>query len=99
MHTFFGIINVDTKHAFWRKTMLQKVKRWGHSLAIRIPASLARELHIEPDCEVDLRVEDGKLLIVPISKRKCLQELVDAINENNLHKEVEWGEVEGNEIW
>lgn len=36
-------------------------KKWGNSLAIRIPKVIAEELHIENNAKVDLRTEKALL--------------------------------------
>lgn len=41
----------------------QYLKRWGNSLAVRIPASLADRIHLHEDQEVEVRAERGTLVI------------------------------------
>ncbi len=43
--------------------MTQAVLKWGNSLAVRIPAAVARQMGIEEGAKLDLRVE-GKRLVV-----------------------------------
>ena len=45
--------------------MLVRISKWGNSLALRIPAPFAQETGIESGTEVDLALEDGKLVITP----------------------------------
>ena len=78
------------------KLMKQVIKRWGNSLGFRIPKSIAQELKLREGSTVEIRVEDGKLVIVP---QRNLEELLERIKPENLHKETEWGEREGNEVW
>ena len=78
------------------KLMKQVIKRWGNSLGFRIPKSIAQELNLREGSLVEIRVEDGKLVIVP---QRNLEELLERIKPENLHKETEWGEREGNEVW
>jgi Growth regulator len=74
-----------------------KATRWGNSLAIRIPASIANEVKITDGTEVKLEVRDG---IIEVSRKKyVLSELVAQITEKNKHKEVDWGIPVGSEIW
>lgn len=44
-----------------------QVQKWGNSLGIRIPKSLASKVGIEERSQVDLNVEDGYLVIKPKS--------------------------------
>ncbi len=68
--------------------MLTKVQKWGNSLAVRIPSAFAKEIGLCPDTEVELRLEDKKLVIIP-SKRKQLEELIKQITPENVHGEVD----------
>lgn len=43
--------------------MTQSVLKWGNSLALRIPAAIARQMGIEQGAELELHLE-GKRLIV-----------------------------------
>lgn len=77
------------------------LKKWGNSASVRIPAPLMREFGLSVDQEVDLRAEDGKLVIEPIREemlRYSLAELVAGITPDNLHEAVDFGEPVGGEI-
>jgi antitoxin MazE len=43
----------------------QTVKRWGNSLAMRIPAGIAEELNLHEDQEVEVEVLNGVLTATP----------------------------------
>jgi len=74
------------------------LKKWGNSLALRIPKDIAQSLHIENDTLLDLRVENGVLIVEP-HKEVLLEDLVAKINASNLHTEVDTGEAVGSEAW
>ncbi|MBB5686552.1 AbrB/MazE/SpoVT family DNA-binding domain-containing protein [Sphingobium boeckii] len=42
-----------------------QVAKWGNSLAVRIPADVARALNIKEGDDLDVSAEDGKLKITP----------------------------------
>jgi antitoxin MazE len=42
------------------------VRRWGNSLALRIPRDIAAALGIDESTEVQLDVKDGRLVVVLI---------------------------------
>ena len=44
------------------KTVLS-IKRWGNSLGVRLPVSVAREAHFHVDQQVSIGVEDGHIVI------------------------------------
>lgn len=81
------------------KTTTQ-VKKWGNSLAIRIPARVARELGLSDDSQVELTT-DGDMATIKrgIDPKKSLDALVSQITSENLHGEADWGTPVGNEVW
>jgi antitoxin MazE len=74
-----------------------QVQKWGNSLGIRIPKSLAMKVGIEEGTEVDLDIEEGHLVIKP--KAATLDELLSRITPDNVHAEIPTGEPQGRETW
>jgi antitoxin MazE len=80
--------------------MQTKIQKWGNSLAVRIAKSMAEELRLEPDSPVEIRVEEGRLTILPLSKPVFdLETLLAEIKPENLHAEIDSGPPQGNEVW
>jgi len=80
--------------------MNYKVKKWGHSLGVRIPQNIAREAQIDYDTPIDIKVDDGRIVITPLGTTSYnLKDLVDGITSENLHKETSTGGRSGNEFW
>ena len=81
--------------------MKVKIQKWGNSLAVRIPKSFAVQTEIEQDSVVDLSVLEGNLIVKPEKKNKrfTLEELLQGVNEENLHGEIDFGEPVGKEIF
>jgi antitoxin MazE len=80
--------------------MKTKVQMWGNSLALRIPKSFATEALLEPDTEVDLSLDQGKLVITPIIEPAyTLEQLLEGVTDENIHAEVDTGASVGNEAW
>lgn len=80
--------------------MRLRVQKWGNSLALRIPAAFARETGIGSGTEVDLTLDDGRLIITPSSVGPySLTELLDSVTEDNRHDSVETGTPLGRETW
>ena len=76
------------------------IKKWGNSLALRIPKPLADEVGLEEDSAVDLLLEEGKLVIVPaVTPRYTLESLLADVTVENLHDEVDTGVAVGGEAW
>ncbi len=80
--------------------MKSRIQKWGNSLALRIPKVIAEEVHLERNTEVEVSLEQGKLVVVPMTKKKwTLEALLAGINDHNIHSEVETGSSMGNEVW
>ncbi|MFA9461959.1 AbrB/MazE/SpoVT family DNA-binding domain-containing protein [Thiohalorhabdus methylotrophus] len=80
--------------------MRSSVSKWGNSAAVRIPQPLLEQSGLLLKDEVEIEVEDHTLVIRPARSRPSysLDSLLDGITEANLHKEVDWGGPEGNEL-
>lgn len=52
----------------------QKLDRWGNGQGFRIDKKTIGELHMEIGDQVEYRVENNKLIIIPIKKEKLLTE-------------------------
>ena len=74
------------------------IKKWGNSLAIRLPKDIAESLKVDNESKLDMKVEDGKLILVP-KHREELSSLLQQITPENLHAEIDTGEAVGHEIW
>ena len=74
------------------------VKKWGNSLGIRIPNLIVRELSLKDGSFVDINDKGNKIVIKPIQK-KSLSEMLDLINEQNIHEEVKTTGPVGKEVW
>ena len=83
--------------------MKARVRKWGNSLALRIPKALATETGLGENAEVELSADNGRLIISPRKrprKRKyTLKELLRGITPENLHGEISFGPPVGKEIW
>ena len=78
--------------------MTVALKKWGNSLALRIPKDITQTLDIANNSLMELDVHNGTLIIKP-KKENYLESMLSQINSNNLHKEVEIDEKVGNEEW
>ena len=76
------------------------IGRWGNSLALRIPQSVAARVGITLNAAVELTPR-GEKLIVSLPRRPGteLEDLLARVTEENLHGEVETGASVGGEAW
>lgn len=76
------------------------VKKWGNSASVRIPAAIMEAAHFEVDQELDIREENGVVVLTPTRYVKYdLDDLISGITEENKHDLVDWGEPVGKEVW
>jgi len=75
------------------------VKKWGNSLALRIPQLIAKETGLQDGSEVDIAFDKGIIVIKTIKRKYTLPDLLSQINEGNVHYEINTGEHQGNEAW
>jgi antitoxin MazE len=76
------------------------VKKWGNSAAVRIPAAVLEAAQIHLDQPVDVREEDGRIVIEPLRPvRYDLEALVAGITDENRHEPIDLGEPLGREVW
>jgi antitoxin MazE len=80
--------------------MRARVQKWGNSLALRIPKSFATETALDQGAEVELTLENGRLVVTPVPEPSYdLSELLAQVRPENLHAETETGASTGAEAW
>ena len=80
--------------------MQTKIKKWGNSLALRIPKSFALNANLRQDELVDISIDKEKIIITPIDEKEySLDELLEGVSEDNLHGEFDTGTPVGKETW
>ncbi len=80
--------------------MRANIQKWGNSLAVRIPNSLAEQAHITQGSLVEIKIVDDVLQIKPVAPQQyTLAALLEGITKENLHDEVDTGEAQGKEVW
>lgn len=91
--------NMDTSLNFvYTSIMKATIQKWGNSLGVRIPKVIADDLELVNGSEVELLEDSDKIIIQPHRKLN-LNDLLSAIDDDNLHGEVNSGEPVGKELW
>ena len=79
--------------------MQTKIKKWGNSLAVRIPKLLALDANLKLNEMVDISIDQGSIIITPIGEKEyTLEKLLKGISKSNLHREFDTGASIGKEI-
>ena len=76
-----------------------RISKWGNSLGLRLPKSVALEAQLDEGDTVAVSVRNGAIVIRPSRPTYSLDELVSKITSANRHDEDDWGAPAGNEAW
>lgn len=80
--------------------MRTRIQKWGNSLALRIPKTFAQEANLKENSQVEVSLNEGKVVVSPVSKSKLtLEKLLAGVTPENIHPEVDTGSPTGKEIW
>jgi antitoxin MazE len=80
--------------------MRATIRKWGNSAALRVPATVMEEAKLEIDQPVEVRVEEGRVVIEPVTPREFkLDELLAGVTRDNLHEEEGFGPPVGREAF
>lgn len=82
--------------------MFAKVQKWGNSQGIRFPKTLLDQLEIHVGDEVNILVEEGKIILEPATRKRGrvrIEKLVAEIPADYVVEELNWGETTGKEVW
>lgn len=80
--------------------MRARIRKWGNSLALRIPKPFAEETGVRQGAEVELSVSEGKLVAAPVRRaRITLGGLLAGVRKEMVHREEDFGGPVGREAW
>jgi antitoxin MazE len=80
--------------------MRVSIKKWGNSASVRIPVEIMRAVHLVENQVVEMREENGRIIIEPLRQPEFdLESLITGISNQNLHEEVDFGAPVGKEVW
>ena len=75
----------------------QHVRKWGSSLAVRIPKVIAEQWEVSEGSGVEMASQgDG---VVMRKRPYDLADMLSAVTADSLHPEQDTGEPQGNEQW
>ena len=84
--------------------MIVELRKWGNSLAVRIPKALAKAIKVRDGRRVELTVKGDTLVLRPLARPKrkrrySLDQLLTGMTRENVPQEVDWGPPRGTEMW
>jgi antitoxin MazE len=74
-----------------------QVVKWGNSLAVRIPKTVAEAARMKEGDSIVIEVSDQGIKLRPAERIPTLEELVAQITPENRHKEISMGPERGRE--
>jgi len=82
------------------------IKKWGNSLATRIPKAIVESIDLHLDQEVEIEAVNGRIIITPVKEKKeyKLEELLGQCKPGSVDltpEDHEWLDAEpvGKEAW
>ena len=66
------------------------IRKWGNSLAIRLPMPVVNEAHFKLEQKVNITVKEGRIIIEPMQTiAYALEDLLAGITADHEHGEVD----------
>ena len=81
---------------------MSTIQKWGNSQGLRLAKAILQEAQLNVGDEVDISVENGRIIIEPATKirgRYDLQELLAKMPKEYRVEELDWGGPIGKEVW
>jgi antitoxin MazE len=77
------------------------LRKWGNSVAVRLPITILKECDLKENRQIEITAEKGKIVLSPLKKhpRYDLASLVDQITDENRHDAIESGPPVGREAF
>lgn len=80
--------------------MKVQIKKWGNSASVRIPASVMAAADLSLDQAVEVREENGRIIIEPVRAPVYeLAQLLEQMKPETFHEEADFGPPVGDEAW
>jgi antitoxin MazE len=77
--------------------MKVRVSKWGNSLGVRLPRSLAEHIDVHEGQTVEISVDGARLTVEPIRPALSLRDLLVNMTPEAMREAFDWGEDVGRE--
>ena len=75
------------------------IQKWGNSLALRIPKTIAKQVNVHQGSRVDMSLSANKIVLSPTEHEYSLSSLLKKVTGRNCHEEIRTGKAVGKEVW
>jgi antitoxin MazE len=79
--------------------MQVEIVKWGNSSAVRLPAAVLKEIQVALGDHLELKTQDGKIVLEPAQRAYRLEDMLAAITKDNRHSTADFGAPVGREAW
>ena len=79
--------------------MKVRIKKWGNSAALRIPASVMAAADLSLEQTVDITEDGGRVIVMPIGPAYDLDQLVSQMDPETFPEDIDFGLPVGREAW
>lgn len=79
--------------------MYTTIQKWGNSQVVRLPKAILEKAKLSNNDRVEIRAENGCVLIVRAQKHKTLKERIAGYSGDYCCGEWDTGEPVGKEVW
>jgi antitoxin MazE len=79
--------------------MYTTIQKWGNSQAVRLPKAILEMAELHENDQVEIKVQDGNLVIVPVKKHKTLEERIAGYKGDYRGSEWDTGKPVANEVF
>ena len=77
--------------------MRVQISKWGNSLGLRLPKTLARKIGVSAGQSVELVLDGERLIIEPTNPAQRLEDLLVNMTPGSMGEAFDWGEDAGRE--
>jgi len=74
-----------------------QISKWGNSLGLRLPRSLAHQLGISEGQKVNVIAEGARLIVEPVAPIYRLKDLPANVSPESMRDAFDWGDDAGRE--
>lgn len=79
--------------------MTARLQKWGNSQGIRIPKTILDLANFSDNEEINISVENEKIIISKAAQRKNILQLFESFDGEYTPSEVDFGKPVGKELW
>jgi antitoxin MazE len=78
--------------------MLVQISKWGTSLGLRLPRSLAMQIGVTSGQKVNLIADGARLIIEPVAPAYILEDLLTNVTPRTMRAAFDWVDDVGREV-